>query len=88
MKSLIITAHPNLGESVINKHWLEELRKHPDLCTILVLSEHYPDGQIDIEISVDTTRNFLKNREQRDAAENYSLHEIMKSVNGGGYDED
>ena len=49
MKSLIIAAHPNLGESVINKHWLEELRKHPDLCTIHVLSEHYPDGQIDVE---------------------------------------
>ena len=63
MKSLIITAHPNLGESVINKYWLEELRKHPDLCTIHVLSEHNPDGQIDIEISVDITRKFLKKQE-------------------------
>ena len=49
MKSRIIAAHPNLGESVINKHWLEELRRHPDLCTIHVLSERYPDGQIDVE---------------------------------------
>ena len=63
MKSLIITAHPNLGESVINKYWLEELRKHPDLCTIHVLSEHNSDGQIDIEISVDITRKFLKKQE-------------------------
>ncbi len=49
MKSLIIAAHPNLGESVINKRWLEELRKHPDRCTIHVLSEQYPGGQIDVE---------------------------------------
>lgn len=49
MKTLIIAAHPNLGESVINKRWLEELRKYPDQCTIHVLSEHYPDGQIDAE---------------------------------------
>ena len=58
MKSLIIAVHPSLGEPIINKHWLEELRKHPDLSTIHVLSKHYPDGQIDIEISVDTTRKF------------------------------
>ena len=49
MKTLIIAAHPNLGESVINKRWLEELRKYPDQCTIHVLSEHYPDGQIAAE---------------------------------------
>ena len=49
MKSLIIAAHPSLGESVINKRWLEELHKHPDLCTIHILSEHYPDGRIDVE---------------------------------------
>ena len=49
MKTLIIAAHPNLGASVINKRWLEELHKYPDQCTIHVLSEHYPGGQIDAE---------------------------------------
>lgn len=49
MKTLIIAAHPNLRESVINKRWLEELGKRPDRCTIHVLSEHYPDGRIDAE---------------------------------------
>ena len=49
MKTLIIAAHPNLEESVINKRWLTELRKHPDLCTIHTLSACYPDGRIDVE---------------------------------------
>ena len=38
MKTLIIAAHPNLEKSVINKRWLTELRKHPDLCTIHTLA--------------------------------------------------
>ena len=49
MKTLIIAAHPNLEESVINKRWLTELRKHPDLCTIHTLAGCYPDGRIDVE---------------------------------------
>ena len=49
MKTLIIAAHPNLEESVINKRWLTELRKHPDLCTIHTLAACYPDGRIDVE---------------------------------------
>ena len=38
MKTLIIAAHPNLEESVINRRWLTELRKQPDLCTIHTLA--------------------------------------------------
>ena len=49
MKTLIIAAHPNLEDSVINKRWLTELRKHLDLCTIHTLATCYPDGQIDVE---------------------------------------
>lgn len=49
MKTLIIAAHPNLEESVINKRWLTELRKYPDLCTIHTLAACYPNGRIDVE---------------------------------------
>ena len=49
MKTLIIAAHPNLEESVINRRWLTELRKQPDLCTIHTLAACYPDGRIDVE---------------------------------------
>ena len=49
MKTLIISAHPNLEESVINRRWLTELRKQPDLCTIHTLAACYPDGRIDVE---------------------------------------
>ena len=49
MKTLIIAAHPNLKESVINRRWIEELGRYPDRCTIHALSNIYPSGQIDVE---------------------------------------
>lgn len=48
-KTLIIITHPNLHESLINKRWIEELQKHPDLYHIHDLYMAYPDEQIDIE---------------------------------------
>ena len=49
MKTLIIVIHPNIKESVINKRWIEELRKFPEAYTIHQLYEAYPDERIDIE---------------------------------------
>ncbi len=49
MKTLIVVAHPDLNHSVVNKKWLEELRKHPDLYTIHKLYSTYPDWVIDIK---------------------------------------
>lgn len=49
MKTLVVVAHPDLESSVVNKRWLEELEKHPDLYTIHELYKLYPDGIIDVE---------------------------------------
>lgn len=49
MKTLILVAHPNLEESVINKRWVGELRKYPDQYTVHELNAVYPDGDIDVE---------------------------------------
>ncbi len=49
MKTLIVVSHPNLKDSVVNKRWIEELKKYPDLYTVHDLYQSYPDGVIDIE---------------------------------------
>lgn len=49
MKTLIIVAHPNLNDSVINKKWLEVLKQDPEQYTVHDLYEAYPDGHIDVE---------------------------------------
>lgn len=48
MKTLVIVAHPNIEESVVNKTWLEELNKHAHI-TIHELYKEYPDEKIDVE---------------------------------------
>ncbi|GGN97945.1 NAD(P)H-dependent oxidoreductase [Saccharibacillus kuerlensis] len=48
MKTLVIAAHPALESSRVNRTWLEELRKFPELITVSSLYEKYPDGTIDI----------------------------------------
>jgi putative NADPH-quinone reductase len=49
MKTLVVVVHPEIGKSVINKRWLEELKKHPDSYTIHELYKEYPDEKIDVE---------------------------------------
>lgn len=49
MKTLIIVVHPNLNESVVNKRWVNEVAKHPDLYTVHDLYQTYPDGIIDVK---------------------------------------
>ena len=48
MKTLIITAHPHIAQSVVNKRWLDELAKHPDRFTVHRLYTAYPDGKINV----------------------------------------
>lgn len=48
MKTLIIIAHPNITDSVINKRWLQELKKHPTKYTTHELTPTYPDEKFDI----------------------------------------
>ncbi|RBL90978.1 NAD(P)H-dependent oxidoreductase [Chitinophaga flava] len=48
MKTLVIIIHPNLESSLINRLWLEALKKHPDKYTLHDLHQQYPDEKIDI----------------------------------------
>ncbi|KOY14127.1 NAD(P)H-dependent oxidoreductase [Paenibacillus xylanivorans] len=49
MKTLVIVAHPSIETSVINKRWVEELKKYPKKYKIHELYMVYPDGNIDVE---------------------------------------
>jgi putative NADPH-quinone reductase len=48
MKVLVIVAHPNIKDSIVNRRWVEELKKHPEI-TIHELYHRYPDEVIDVE---------------------------------------
>ncbi|MGG4491406.1 NAD(P)H-dependent oxidoreductase [Metabacillus idriensis] len=48
MKILVITAHPNLENSAVNKTWMERLRSESDV-TVHDLYHEYPDFKIDVE---------------------------------------
>lgn len=49
MKTLIVIVHPDLKASVINKRWVEELKKSPEKYDIHELYKLYPDGRISKE---------------------------------------
>ncbi|MBB6272454.1 putative NADPH-quinone reductase [Pedobacter cryoconitis] len=49
MKTLVIIIHPDLENSVINKRWIEELKKYPEKYSIRDLHSLYPDEKIDIQ---------------------------------------
>lgn len=48
MKTLVIVTHPEIEKSVINKRWIEELKKYPEKYTVHQLYEAYPDGKINV----------------------------------------
>lgn len=48
MKTLVIVIHPNIQDSVINKRWVDELRKYPGKFYIHQLHKIYPDEKIDV----------------------------------------
>lgn len=47
--TLVIVAHPNLDSSIINRRWVEELKKYPEQFTVHDIYKLYPDGKIDVE---------------------------------------
>ncbi len=49
MKTLVLVSHPNLESSIINRRWVEELKKYPELFTIHELNVLYSDGVINVE---------------------------------------
>ncbi|MGY0041081.1 NAD(P)H-dependent oxidoreductase [Pedobacter sp. NJ-S-72] len=48
MKTLVIIIHPDPENSVINKRWIEELKKYPKKYSVRDLHSLYPDEKIDI----------------------------------------
>ncbi|SDS07357.1 Putative NADPH-quinone reductase (modulator of drug activity B) [Paenibacillaceae bacterium GAS479] len=48
-KTLVIVTHPNIDTSVVNKRWVEELRKYPEKYTVHELYKAYPDEKIDVK---------------------------------------
>ncbi|KUP09482.1 general stress protein [Bacillus coahuilensis p1.1.43] len=48
MKTLVLVAHPNLSQSVMNKAWTERLSS-TDHVTVHELYKEYPTGEIDLE---------------------------------------
>ncbi|CAI1748076.1 NAD(P)H-dependent oxidoreductase [Serratia ficaria] len=48
MKTRVVVAHPDIENSVINRRWLNELRKYPELYTVHELYRAYPDWRIDV----------------------------------------
>ncbi|MCS3432568.1 NAD(P)H-dependent oxidoreductase [Klebsiella sp. BIGb0407] len=48
MKTLVIVAHPDMKNSVINQNWVKALRADPELYTVHELYAAYPDGKIDV----------------------------------------
>lgn len=48
MKTLVVVSHPNIEKSRINRRWVEELKKYPEL-TVHELYKEYPNETIDVE---------------------------------------
>ncbi|MDR7071522.1 NAD(P)H-dependent oxidoreductase [Fictibacillus barbaricus] len=48
MKTLVLVAHPNLEQSVMNNAWAAEIEKHENV-TVRRLYDVYPNEQIDVE---------------------------------------
>lgn len=49
MKTLVVVTHPNIETSVVNKRWIEELKKYPNQYTVHELYKVYPDENIDVQ---------------------------------------
>ncbi|PQL93444.1 NAD(P)H-dependent oxidoreductase [Apibacter adventoris] len=49
MKTLIVIIHPNLKDSIINKRWIDELKKYPQNYVLHDIHQLYPDERIDIQ---------------------------------------
>ena len=47
-KTLIIVDHPSFDRSVINRRWLEEVRKYPEEFLVHNLESSYPRERIDV----------------------------------------
>ena len=49
MRTLIVVAHPSIESSIVNKYWMEELKKQPKEFTVHELFKVYPEEHLDIK---------------------------------------
>lgn len=49
MKTLIVVIHPNLDQSIVNKRWIQELKKYPEKYEVYDLHNEYPNEKINID---------------------------------------
>ncbi|QGH34466.1 flavodoxin family protein [Gracilibacillus salitolerans] len=62
MKTLIVVAHPSIETSIVNKRWIEELKKYPEEYTAHELYKEYPTVKIDVEkerLLIESHENFV-----------------------------
>lgn len=60
MKTLVIVTHPDIGKSVINKRWIEEMNKYPERFFVHQLHQVYPDDEIDVQAEQRLVEQFDK----------------------------
>jgi putative NADPH-quinone reductase len=48
MKTLIVVAHSSIETSVVNKRWIQELKKYPEKYTVHELYQVYPEEKKDV----------------------------------------
>lgn len=48
MRTLVIVDHPYYDLSVVNRRWLDEVRKYPEDCQVHNLQSSYPRSSIDV----------------------------------------
>lgn len=59
-KILIIVTHPDLDHSLVNKRWMDELRKFPETYEVHDLYAAYPNRQIDVKSEQQLLERFDK----------------------------
>ncbi|MBB6499841.1 NAD(P)H-dependent oxidoreductase [Pedobacter cryoconitis] len=59
MKTLVIIIHPDLENSVINKRWIEELKKYPEKYELHDLHNLYPD-----KINIEQEQQLIENHDK------------------------
>jgi putative NADPH-quinone reductase len=59
-KTLIIVIHPDLNHSIVNKRWMDELRKFPEIYVVHDLHANYPNGQINVKSEQQLMESFDK----------------------------
>ncbi|GGH59452.1 putative NADPH-quinone reductase [Filimonas zeae] len=60
MKTLVIVTHPDIEGSLVNKRWVEELKKYPESYVVHELYKIYPDEKIDVQAEQQLVEQFDK----------------------------